>query len=184
MIQIQSSSQNYKTAFLHLGFRPFFTGAALFAVISMSLWLAIYEVGLYIDIKTLPTILWHGHEMIYGYSLAVIAGAHFYTDTLSREGRAVVFHGPLIDPPPQLGNTLTVRRLGDDLVLEWSPPVSSGGEGPVTFYRVRRDTAPNGAFPVAAETYLPSWTDADAALAAGGFQAYLVRAENSGATLE
>ncbi len=74
MIQIQSSSRKYKTAFLHLGFRPFFTGAALFAVISMSLWMAIYEFGLYVDIKTLPTILWHSHEMIYGYSMAVIAG--------------------------------------------------------------------------------------------------------------
>ena len=74
MIQIQSSRANYKIAILHLGFRPFFAGAALFAVISMLLWLAVYEFGLYVDIKTLPTILWHGHEMIYGYSMAVIAG--------------------------------------------------------------------------------------------------------------
>ena len=74
MIQIQSSSRTYKTAFLHLGFRPFFAGAALFAIISMSLWLAIYEFGLYVDLKTLPTVLWHGHEMIYGYAMAVIAG--------------------------------------------------------------------------------------------------------------
>jgi len=74
MIQIQSSSQNYKIAFLHLGFRPFFAGATIFAVISMSLWLAIYEFGLYVDMKTLPSILWHSHEMIFGYSMAVIAG--------------------------------------------------------------------------------------------------------------
>lgn len=116
-------------------------------------------------------------------TLDVIAGAHFYTDTLSREGRAVVFHGPLIDPPPQLGNTLTLRRDGDDLVLEWSPPVSAGGEGPVTFYRVRRDVAPDGAFPSVAETYLPSWTDVDAAVDGSAFQAYVVSAENSGADL-
>lgn len=74
MMQIQSSSQTYKTAFLHLGFRPFFAGAALFALISMSIWLAIYEFGFYVELKTLPTILWHSHEMIYGYSMAVIAG--------------------------------------------------------------------------------------------------------------
>ena len=74
MLNIQSASQNYKIAFLHLGFRPFFTGAALFAIIAMSFWLAIYEIGLYIDLKTLPTVLWHGHEMIYGYSMAVVAG--------------------------------------------------------------------------------------------------------------
>ena len=74
MIQIQTSSDNYKTAFLHLGFRPFFTGAALFSVFAMSLWLAIYEYGLYLDLRTLPTVLWHGHEMIYGYGMAVIAG--------------------------------------------------------------------------------------------------------------
>ena len=68
MIQIQSSSRDYKTAFLHLGFRPFFAGAALFAIFSMSLWFSIYELGLYVDLKTLPIVLWHGHEMIYGYS--------------------------------------------------------------------------------------------------------------------
>ena len=73
-IQIQSSSQNYKIAFLHLGFRPFFTGASLFAVISMLLWLMIYEMGLHVDLQTLPTMLWHGHEMIFGYAMAVIAG--------------------------------------------------------------------------------------------------------------
>jgi len=74
MIQIQSSSKTYKTAFLHLGFRPFFAGAALFALVSMSIWLAIYEFGFYVELKTLPTVLWHSHEMIYGYSMAVIAG--------------------------------------------------------------------------------------------------------------
>lgn len=74
MMQIQSSSQTYKTAFLHLGFRPFFAGAALFALISMSIWLAIYKFGVHVELKTLPTILWHSHEMIYGYSMAVIAG--------------------------------------------------------------------------------------------------------------
>ena len=74
MMQIQSSSQNYKTAFLHLGFRPFFAGAAIFAIVSMSIWLMVYEFGLLVDFRTLPAILWHGHEMIYGYSMAVIAG--------------------------------------------------------------------------------------------------------------
>jgi len=56
------------------GFRPFFAGAGLFAVISVSLWLAFF-----LNLFTLPAgpisgFQWHAHEMIYGYAMAVIAG--------------------------------------------------------------------------------------------------------------
>jgi len=56
------------------GFRPFFLGAGLFAVISVFLWLAFF-----LNLFTLPaspvsSFQWHAHEMIYGYAMAVIAG--------------------------------------------------------------------------------------------------------------
>jgi len=61
-------------ALFNLGFRPFFLGAGLFAVISVSLWLAFF-----LNLFTLPagpisSFQWHAHEMIYGYAMAVIAG--------------------------------------------------------------------------------------------------------------
>ena len=55
-----------------LGFRPFYLLAALFAAVSIPLWLASYA-GL------LPAALplglgWHMHEMVFGFALAVVVG--------------------------------------------------------------------------------------------------------------
>jgi uncharacterized protein involved in response to NO len=63
-----------KVALFNLGFRPFFLGAIIFAILSMSLWMAIYIFRSEISIRTISAFQWHAHEMIYGYSLAVIAG--------------------------------------------------------------------------------------------------------------
>jgi len=57
-----------------LGFRPFFWMAALFALFSMGLWLANLLLDLNLLPAALPPILWHAHEMIFGYALAVVAG--------------------------------------------------------------------------------------------------------------
>lgn len=61
-------------ALFNLGFRPFFLGAGLFAVISVALWLA-YFLNLFIlPAGPISSFQWHAHEMIYGYAMAVIAG--------------------------------------------------------------------------------------------------------------
>lgn len=56
------------------GFRPLFLCAAVYAVLSMIVWTLIYTLNfnpkLYYPVK----MSWHAHEMVYGYSLAVIAG--------------------------------------------------------------------------------------------------------------
>jgi uncharacterized protein involved in response to NO len=57
-----------------LGFRPFFLAAGVYAVIAMILWFAVYSFGMQTAFTGLPPSLWHAHEMIYGYALAVIAG--------------------------------------------------------------------------------------------------------------
>ncbi|NNJ64626.1 MAG: NnrS family protein [Xanthomonadales bacterium] len=57
-----------------LGFRPFFLGAALFAMLSMAVWLAVYGFGWPLEISGVSRHQWHAHEMIYGYSMAVVAG--------------------------------------------------------------------------------------------------------------
>jgi len=61
-------------ALLSLGFRPFFLGAAVFAVIAIAAWTLVYTLALPLPLEMLPAFKWHAHEMIYGYSLAVIAG--------------------------------------------------------------------------------------------------------------
>jgi len=61
-------------ALFNLGFRPFFMGASLFAIISIGYWLG-FNQGIYpLQLSTLSPFQWHAHEMIYGYSIAVIAG--------------------------------------------------------------------------------------------------------------
>jgi len=55
------------------GFRPFFLGAAWVAVIWMGLWLGFLLAGTSVQ-STIPPVLWHGHEMLFGFTMAVIAG--------------------------------------------------------------------------------------------------------------
>ena len=56
-----------------LGFRAFFALAGLFALILISLWASIFDGSLVTD-NYYPSSYWHAHEMLLGYSMAVIAG--------------------------------------------------------------------------------------------------------------
>lgn len=58
------------------GFRPFFLLAGLQAVIAMLAWMAVLQGRLRLGglATTLPGFYWHGHEMLFGFVLAVIAG--------------------------------------------------------------------------------------------------------------
>ncbi len=60
-------------ALLVLGFRPFFLLAASFAVLQLVIWLGFYVSGYNLTLYY-SGIVWHGHEMIFGYTTAVIAG--------------------------------------------------------------------------------------------------------------
>ncbi len=59
---------------LRLGFRPFFVGAGLFAVIGMGVWGVETGLGGALHARSLSPAFWHAHEMVYGYALAVVAG--------------------------------------------------------------------------------------------------------------
>ncbi len=75
LINIEPPARNIpKFALFNLGFRPFFLGAAAFAILAMTVWLGIYLLDWNLGLAGLPATTWHAHEMIYGYSLAVIAG--------------------------------------------------------------------------------------------------------------
>ena len=62
------------TAFLEVGFRPFFLGAGFFAMLTMALWSAIYIFQIDFELNNISQFEWHAHEMLFGYAMAVIAG--------------------------------------------------------------------------------------------------------------
>jgi uncharacterized protein involved in response to NO len=61
------------SVFLALGFRPFFLLAGFSAVILMAMWVAAFVGGLAFS-TYYGQIDWHSHEMIFGYTVAVVAG--------------------------------------------------------------------------------------------------------------
>jgi uncharacterized protein involved in response to NO len=54
------------------GFRPFFLLGALWAAIAVPVWLAAYLHGY--GPSGMPAMVWHAHEMVYGYGLAAVTG--------------------------------------------------------------------------------------------------------------
>ncbi len=59
-------------ALWNLGFRPFYLLASLFSAFSVLAWAA--QLSGYLPAAYLQGPLWHGHEMLFGYTIAVIAG--------------------------------------------------------------------------------------------------------------
>lgn len=55
-----------------LGFRSFFLAAGLYAVLMMALWLLVLHGSF--SLGSLSPMVWHGHEMLFGFTVAVIAG--------------------------------------------------------------------------------------------------------------
>ena len=59
--------------FWRAGFRPFFTTGALYALTVLSLWILILAGVIDYETHIAPSLI-HGHEMIYGFGVAAIAG--------------------------------------------------------------------------------------------------------------
>ena len=58
---------------LRLGFRPFYLGAAAYAMLAVPLWIAILLGQVSVKLTVSP-LLWHAHEMLFGFAVAVIVG--------------------------------------------------------------------------------------------------------------
>ncbi len=58
---------------LSAGFRPFFLGAAIWAAIGIPLWLFVYGGRISLP-SLLPPLIWHVHEMVFGFAAATVAG--------------------------------------------------------------------------------------------------------------
>ena len=59
--------------FFSQGFRPFFLMAALWAAISMGIWITYWAGGMALTGPLLP-LDWHVHELVFGYGGAVLCG--------------------------------------------------------------------------------------------------------------
>jgi uncharacterized protein involved in response to NO len=59
--------------FLRLGFRPFYLGAAMYGMVAIPLWIALLLGRVSLDLAVAP-VLWHAHEMLFGFAAAVIIG--------------------------------------------------------------------------------------------------------------
>jgi uncharacterized protein involved in response to NO len=78
MLAEKPTSPNVSTprwALWQLGFRPFYLAAGIFAAVSVPLWAL--QVSSWLGRPYLDAPAWHAHEMLFGYTLAVIVGFLF-----------------------------------------------------------------------------------------------------------
>ncbi|MGO2019641.1 NnrS family protein [Psychrobacter sp.] len=73
-INLPSKPPSAPHPILNLGFRLFFSAGAIFAIVTMALWAFVFTGHTDINAQVLNPLYWHGHEMIYGYALAIVAG--------------------------------------------------------------------------------------------------------------
>jgi uncharacterized protein involved in response to NO len=126
-------------ALFNLAFRPFYLLAAIYAALSLPLWTFEHLGGMPLVGGYLAGVLWHAHEMVFGFAAAVITGFLFTaarnwtglpTPTgapllalaaLWLAGRVLVFTGP-----PVLAAVVDVSFLPVVAVLLWLPLQRSG----------------------------------------------------------
>ncbi len=96
-------------ALLSLGFRPFYLLAGAYAALAVPLWGAMYAGMLE------PNMLWHGHEMLFGYAFAVIAG---FLLTAVRNWTSLPT--PSGAPLAALAGLWLLARLVAPFALQWS----------------------------------------------------------------
>jgi uncharacterized protein involved in response to NO len=58
---------------LQLGFRTFYSLASIFAIVAIILWLSAFA-GFASTGAYLPGVVWHSHDMLFGFAIAVISG--------------------------------------------------------------------------------------------------------------
>ncbi len=76
------------------GFRPFFLGASIWAIISIILWTAYLTTGLPVA-SDYGASYWHAHEMLFGFAPAILAG-FLLTAIPNWTGRLPIAGRPLV----------------------------------------------------------------------------------------
>jgi uncharacterized protein involved in response to NO len=93
MLALRRSRMAAAPPILRGGFRPFFLGGALWAVVALVLWLYVLAGQITIP-TTFDALAWHRHEMLFGFVGAVIAG-FLLTAIPNWTGRLPIAGGPL-----------------------------------------------------------------------------------------
>lgn len=73
MLALRRARMKASPPFLRGGFRPFFFGGAIWAVVAISLWMANFWLHLPLP-TTFEPVGWHRHEMLFGFIGAILAG--------------------------------------------------------------------------------------------------------------
>lgn len=71
---VDSKPKDFGPPVLRLGFRPFFLAAGVFSILAMAIWMANYVYSVEFSFSGIAPGLWHAHEMMFGYVMAVVAG--------------------------------------------------------------------------------------------------------------
>jgi len=80
-------------ALFNYGFRPFFLLAGLFGALSVPLWVGVFAGHMDLGLVASP-MLWHGHEMVFGYTTAALAG--FFLTVVPNWTKAKVRQGAIL----------------------------------------------------------------------------------------
>ncbi len=98
-IQINNLNDKPLPAFslFEFAFRPFFLFAALFSIVHLLLWVLVWlgKIQLTLPAAGLSPFLWHGHEMIFGYGLAIVIG-FLLTAVTNWTGQKTMIRTPLM----------------------------------------------------------------------------------------
>lgn len=70
---VQPIDSRPRQAVWGLGFRPFFLGGSLFALLALLFWAGVLA-GTLEPTPAGGMLAWHRHEMLYGFAVAIIAG--------------------------------------------------------------------------------------------------------------
>lgn len=70
---VQPIDSRPRQAVWGLGFRPFFLGGSVFALLAVLLWAGVLA-GVIAPSPAGGMLAWHRHEMLYGFAAAIVAG--------------------------------------------------------------------------------------------------------------
>jgi len=98
---------------LRLGFRPFYWCAALFAALAVPVWVGLYLGSPFPGPRAVPEYLWHAHEMVFGFVMAVVMG-FLFTAVRKWTGKDTPSGAPL---------AALVLLWGAARVLAWTGPL-------------------------------------------------------------
>lgn len=73
-MEITNNKSKRRFTLFESPFRPFFLLATISSLFYMTIWTLYYSFDLNLNFQNISPTMWHAHEMLFGYTIAVIAG--------------------------------------------------------------------------------------------------------------